>query len=135
MGLSATEQLHKSGLETLVQQPELLRENAGHLPGDPGDDALQILFGLLHVVPLAGEIGVAGVDPVKFLNGPDVDIAQRADLPLQLADPAAGLGDALQFNPLGSSVGVAQFIVFPQPVQNLLFLHGGGGNFLLQFGG
>ena len=49
-------------------------------------------------------------------------------------DPPVGLGHALQLDPLCLGVGVGEFVVFPQPVQDLLFLHGGGGPLLVQFG-
>ena len=78
------------------------------------------------------QIGVAAVDPVKLLDSADVDGPQGGDVPLQLSDAAGGLGDALQLNALSLSVRVAELVGLPQPVQDLLFLHGGGGNLVLQ---
>ena len=131
-GGAAAEEVGKGGLEALVDEFELLRENHCHLAGDLLDNARQLLLGLFHVVALVGQVGVAAVDTVELLNGADIDSTQRIDLPLQLADAAAGLGDALQFNALGLRVGVAELVVLPQAVQNLLFLHGRGGHFLFQ---
>ena len=133
-GGAAAEEVGKGGLEALVDEFELLRENHCHLAGDLLDNARQLLLGLFHVVALVGQVGVAAVDTVELLNGADIDSTQRIDLPLQLADAAAGLGDALQFNALGLRVGVAELVVLPQAVQNLLFLHGRGGHFLFQLG-
>ena len=133
-GLAAAEELCKCGLEALRKEFELLGEDRRHLVRDVLDDACQFLLGLLHVVPLPGEIGIAPVHPVKFFNGADVDAAQSVDVPLKLPDAAGRLGDALQLDPLGLGVRVAEFIVFPQPIQDLLFLHSAGGDLLLQPG-
>ena len=134
-GLSAAEELHEGGLEALGEELELLGEDAGHLRRDLSDDLFQIRLGGLHVVPLAGEIGVAGVHPVILLDGADIGGAQGGDVPFQLPDAAGCLGHALQLNPLCLRVGVVQLVMLPEPVQNLLFLQGGGGDLLLQPGG
>ena len=134
-GLAAAEELPEGLLETLVEQPELLGEDVGHLPGDLLDDPLQVRLGLLHVVPLARQIGITGVDPLELLDGADVGRAQGVDLLFQLADAAGGLCHALQLDALGLGVGVAELVMLPQPVQDLLFLQGGGGDLLLQTGG
>ena len=133
-GRPSPEELLEGGLETLGQQLELFGENLGHLLSDLADDVLQLALGLLHIVALVRQVGVAGVHPLELVDGPDVWGAQGGDVPLQLPDPPVGLGHALQLDPLCLGVGVGEFVVFPQPVQDLLFLHGGGGPLLVQFG-
>ncbi len=98
-----------------------------HLLGDVGDDALQLLLGLEHVVPLVGQVGVPLVDPLELLNGIQVDVAQTGDRLFQLAHPALGLGDALQLHPLGAGGLMGQLIGLPQLVQQGFLLQGGGG--------
>ena len=56
------------------------------------------------------------------------------NLPFQLRDPPVGLGDAFQLLPQCLGVGVGQLIGLPQPVDDLLLLHGPGVDFLFQPG-
>ena len=126
-GLAAAEQLGKGLLERLVDDGKLPGEDGFHLLGDVGDDALQLLLGLEHVVPLVGQVGVPLVDPLELLNGIQVDIAQTGDRLFQLAHPALGLGDALQLHPLGAGGLMGQLIGLPQLVQQGFLLQGGGG--------
>ena len=79
---------------------KLLGENLGHLLRDLADDVLQLALGLLHIVALVRQVGVAGVHPLELVDGPDVWGAQGGDVPLQLPDPPVGLGHALQLDPL-----------------------------------
>ena len=134
-GFAAAEQFQERLLEAFVDDGELLPENALHFTGDAVDHALQLFLGLFHVVALAGQIFIAGIDPVKFLDGADVRRAEAADLPAQLSDAAIRLGQALQFHALGPGVLIRQLVVVPQAVQDLLFLHGGGGPLLFQASG
>ena len=132
LGGTAAKQFSKGGLEALGEQLELLRKDDGHLVCDLLDDTFQFALGLFHVVALVGQVGIAAIDPLELLDGSDVDIAQSVDVPLQLADAAGGLGHALQLDPLSLRIGVGEFIVFPQAIQNLLLLHGGGSSLLFQ---
>ena len=70
--MAAAEEIHKGLLEGLVDELKLFSEDGGHLPGDLLDNTGKLSLGLLHVVPLAGQIGVTGIHPVKFLNGPHI---------------------------------------------------------------
>ena len=132
LGLTAAEQLHKGLLEALAEKLELLGKNFGHLLRDLPDDAGQLALGFLHVVPLIRQICIPSVDPLELVDGPHIDGAETVDLPFQLRHPAGRLRDAFQLDPLGLSVGMAQLIGFPQLIQNLLFLHGGGGQLRFQ---
>ena len=98
-----------------------------HLGCDVGDDALQLLLGGEHVVPLIGEVGVPLVDPLELVDGVQVDVAQGGDGLFQLPHPALGPGDALQLHPLGPGRLVGQLVGLPQLVQQALLLQGGGG--------
>ena len=87
------------------------------------------------MVPLAGQIGVALVDPGELLDSACVDAAQAADLPLELADAADRLCRAVQLDAQLHGGGVAHLVALPQPVQNLPLLHVPGVQLLLQPGG
>ena len=133
-GLAPAEEVPEGVPEGLVDELELPGEDAGHLPGQILDDPHQLPLGLLHVVPLAGEVGVAGVDPVEVLDGLQVHVAKAPDLPLQLVDAAVGLWHALQLDALGHGGGVAELVGLPELVQELLLLPLAGGELLLQAG-
>ena len=121
-GPAAAEQLQEGLLEALLEYLKLGGEDLRHLLGDLLDDAHQLLLGPLHIVALIGEVGIAGVHPVKLLNGADVDGPQALDLPVQLADTPGGLGHTLQLDAQALGIAVAQLVPFPQLIQNLLFL-------------
>ena len=133
-GHAAAEELGKSLPKGGVDHTKLLGKNRPHLPGDLGDDLLQLLLGPLDVIPLVGEIGIPLVDPVKLLDGVQVDVAQAGDAPLELPHPLLGLGHALQLLALGPGRLMGELIGLPKLVQNLLFLHRGGHFLLLQQG-
>ena len=116
-GLTASEELSEGLLEGLVEHSKLLGKNSAHLLRNIGDDALQLLLGLLHIVPLVGEVGITLVDALELVDGVQVDITQSGDGLFQFAHPALSLGDALQFHPLGHGCLVGQLVGLPQLVQ------------------
>ena len=93
--LAAAEELQKCLLKALADQRELLFEDDGHLARDALDHADELALRLFHVVALLGEIGVARVHTLEFLDRADIDRAKTADGTLELADAAARLRDAL----------------------------------------
>ena len=131
-GLAAAEELEEGLLKALADESELLLEDDRHLARDVLNDAQQLLLGLFHIVALSGEVGIARVHAVEFLDGADVDIAEAVDLALQFIDAAARLRHALQLDALLLCRGVGQLVALPELIQYLLFLHRGGNALLLE---
>ena len=116
----------------MVNPGKLLHKNGGHFLGNIPDDAFQLPLGGEHIVPLLREVAVALVDPLVFLNCPQVGRAQSGNLPLELPDPPRTGGNVLNLSPVGRRRAGGQAVGIPQLIDNLLFLHGGSDLFLLQ---
>ena len=132
LALAAAEHLLKGLSEILVDPAEFPDENIGHFLGNGLDDILQLFLRVEYIVPLAGEIGIPLVDPLEFLDGPQIGRAQGGDLALQIGDLLGGGGHGFNLGLLRGGGGGCQLVGLPELVENLLLLHGGGGFFLLQ---
>ena len=130
--LAAAEELEKRLLKRLVEQPELFGEDLRHLVGQLVDHARQLAHGALDVRALLGEVGIARVHALELLDRADIRRAESLDIAGELRDAARRLRDALQLHALRLRLGMAQLIALPEPVEDLLFLHGRGVQLLLQ---
>ena len=72
----------------------------GHAAGDVADDALQLLFGLEHVVALTGQIQIALGDALVFVNRAEVRGAETVQLAPQLCDPPEAQSSTQGFKPM-----------------------------------
>ena len=122
-------------MEGGVDVLELPGEDGLHLPGDLGDDGLQLLFGLLHVVPLVRQIGVPLIHPLELLDGPHVHACPGRRCSFSARRCGGWPWGWTRSPAAGACRLVGQLIVLPQLVQQLLLLQGGGGLLLLQSGG
>ena len=132
--LAAAEKLQEGLPEGGVDGLELGQEHGLHLPGNVPDDVQKLFLRLLHVVPLLAQKLIAAVDAPVFLDGAQVRRAEGVDLPAQLGDLLVGLGQALHRLAQGLGSGMAQLVVLPELIQDLLFLHVRGQLFLFQPG-
>ena len=121
---AAAEELQKCLLKALSDEGELFFEDTRHLACDALDHADELALCLFHIVALGREVGVARIHALEFLDRADIHRAKAADGPLELTDAAARLLHAFQLDALLLRGGVRQLVVLPEPVEDLLFLHG-----------
>ena len=124
-GLAAAKELQEGLLERLVDDLKLPGKDGLHLARDIGNDSLQLLLGLLHVVTLVGEVGISLVDALKLLNRIQIDVSQRGNRTLELCDPARRFLNAFQLHPLLAGRLMGELVSLPQLVQDLLFFERG----------
>ena len=113
-GAAAAEQLAEDMAEVAVDLLEALCEHRFHLAAELADHAGQLRLGALDVADLGFQEVVAFLDLLVFVDGADVDIAQRADLGADLGHLAAQVGHVGKLDTVGLRLVFGQLVFVPQ---------------------
>ena len=132
--LAAAEHLRKSLPEIGVDLSKFGCEDFRHLFRDILDDPFQIALGGQNVIPLARKVLIALVDTGIFLDCAEVRRAEGGDFPFQLRNALGCSCDTFYFRRRLRRSRARQLIAFPEPVDDLLFLHLRGGFLCFQPG-